>query len=241
MRDATDTAVIMAGGAGMRLRPYTCVLPKPLMPVGERPIIEILMQQLHAAGIANIVVSVGGNGHLMKAVVQDRAVEGLNLSYQAERAPLGTCGSLALMTDYLPERFLVINGDLLTDFPFERLIERHAESSAMLTVGTCLRDESVEFGVIERESNGKLARCVEKPVIRRELSIGAYALEKACVTRFLRLERAMDVPQLINLLLESGEEVDAVASKCRWIDIGNQEDYARAQQLFDENPGMFNV
>ena len=214
MRAPIDTAVIMAGGQGMRLRPYTTVLPKPLMPIGDRSLLEILLRQLQAAGVRRVIVSVNHLAHLIRAVLDHAALDGLEIDYQYEDAPLGTCGALTLMHDRLPERFLVVNGDLLSDYPIATLLERHADSDAGLSLGTRIARQSVSFGVIRRDDDGRMSDFL-KP--------GAYA----------------DMPDLSRLLLADGRTVQALPSDCTWIDIGHPEDYQRAQEMFEHDGARF--
>lgn len=239
MRAPIDTAVVMAGGQGMRLRPYTTVLPKPLMPIGDRALLEILLRQLQAAGVRRVIVSVNHLAHLIRAVLDHAALDGLEIDYQYEDAPLGTCGALTLMHDRLPERFLVVNGDLLSDYPIATLLERHADSDAGLSLGTRIARQSVSFGVIRRDDDGRMSDYVEKPAQDYELSIGLYAVERRSVEDFLKPGAYADMPDLIRLLLADGRTVQALPSDCTWIDIGHPEDYQRAQEMFEHDGARF--
>lgn len=238
MRTAIDTAVIMAGGQGMRLRPYTTVLPKPLMPLGDRPLIEILIRQLGAAGVRKVIISVNHLAHIIRAVLGSTSVDGVDIAYQQEDQPLGTCGALTLMYDQLPERFLVVNGDLLSDYPVAELISRHTASDAMISIATRMCTRSVDFGVIRKNAEGRVTDYIEKPSQDFELSIGVYAIERICIRDFLAPGERADTPDLIHALLGSGEPVQAVAAECTWIDIGHPEDYLRAQELMREGTGF---
>lgn len=219
----------------MRLRPYTTVLPKPLMPLGNRPLLEILLLQLQGAGIRHAIVSVNHLAHLVRAVLDNVAPDTITVEYQYESEPLGTCGALTLIRERLPARFLVVNGDLLSDYPIARLMRRHAESDAALTIGTRLARESLNCGVIQRRDDGGVSDYVEKPVQEHELSIGLYALERRAVDSCLERNRPADMPDLVHKLLDRGDDVRAIPVDCDWIDIGYPEDYLRAQKLFEQN------
>lgn len=239
MREPIDTAVIMAGGLGMRLRPYTAVVPKPLMPLGDRPILELLIRQLRAAGIGQVILSVNHLAYLIEAVIGDGKELGVNISYQIEDRPLGTCGALGLLIDRLPQQFLVVNGDLLSDYPIRQLIARHCSSSAAASVGTRFQNSTVECGVIQRDAGGEVRAYLEKPVQQHEVSIGLYALDKGQTLDHIAPAQTADMPGLIQRLLANGTAVQAVPANCTWIDIGRPEDYLRAQQLFESDPDVF--
>lgn len=232
MRSPIDTAVLMAGGQGMRLRPYTTVLPKPLMPLGDRPLVEILLEQLCAAGIERVLVSVNHLAHLIRAVLGHVVPCGVEISYQQEDVPLGTCGALGLMVDRLPARFLVVNGDLLSDYPISELMAHHVDTEAQLTIATRIAVESLDCGVIRRGGDGRVEAYVEKPRTEHELSIGLYAVEREIVETRLPKGAQKDMPALIQELLAEGAAVQALARPCDWIDIGRPEDYLRAQDEF---------
>jgi NDP-mannose synthase len=239
MRAVIDTAVIMAGGKGMRLQPYTAVVPKPLMPLGERPILELLIRQLKAAGIDRVILSVNHLAYLIEAVIGDGRELGVSVSYQMEERPLGTCGALGLLADQLPERFLVVNGDLLSDYPITELLDRHCASSAAISVATRLQDSVMEYGMIRRDAAGEVCDYIERPVNEYEVSIGIYAMEKNEALHHLVPAEAADMPVLIQNLLRTGESVQAVPAKCTWINIGHPEDYLQAQELFESDPEVF--
>jgi NDP-sugar pyrophosphorylase family protein len=241
MRSAIDTAIIMAGGLGMRLRPYTTVLPKPIMPLGGRPLLEILVRQLGAAGIREVVVSVSHLSHVIRAVLDntDLSDARVRIGYRTEDRPLGTCGALQLMRADLPERFLVVNGDLLSDYPIGALLDAHRASPAALTIGTRMSTQSVPFGVIRRDADGTVRDYVEKPSQQHELSIGLYAMERSCVERFLTSDAPADMPDLIRALIAAEAPVQARPEDCTWIDIGHPDEYLRAQELFTDAPERF--
>lgn len=234
-----DTAVIMAGGQGMRLRPYTTVLPKPLMPLGDRPLLEILIRRLAASGVRRVFLSVNHLAHILRSVLEQIEFGEMEIIYCYEDEPLGTCGALTLMRNDLPERFLVVNGDLLSDYPIRSLVEAHVNSDAGLSIATRRKSQPVSFGVIQRCPDGSVSDYIEKPSREYEQSIGLYALERRVVENELRKGAYADMPDLIRTILANGGKVCAVPHDCLWIDIGHPEDYLNAQALFEEDPKLF--
>ncbi|HVR50723.1 MAG TPA: sugar phosphate nucleotidyltransferase [Pseudorhodoferax sp.] len=229
----------MAGGLGMRLRPYTTVLPKPLMPIGHLPILELLLLQLRAAGIRRVIISVNHLAALLQAVIGDGARLGLAVSYQMESEPLGTCGALGYLFDTLPEHFLAINGDLLTNYPFRDLMAMHASSEAVATVATVRKAVTVDFGVLVRDARGEIVDYVEKPQSFKELSIGCYALCREAVRQHLHPGAFCGMPDILKSFLSQGQRVDGLAVECTWIDIGRPDQYQQAQELFENHPDAF--
>lgn len=157
-------ALILAGGKGTRLRPYTTVLPKPLMPVGDYPILKIILRQLKSAGAREVILAVGYMSQLFEAFFQDGSRYGLRILYSFEEEPLGTAGPLALALERLEEDVLVMNGDLLTSLNYRDMFEFHQARRAAATIGLHQRDAKIDFGVIERDAEGRLIKYVEKPI-----------------------------------------------------------------------------
>ncbi len=217
----------------MRLRPYTTVLPKPLMPLGEQPLIEILIRQLHAAGIGRVILSVNYLPHLFRAVLDHTDLAEVEIEYFYEPAPLGTCGSLSLMHNLLPARFLVVNGDLLSDYPIQHLVRDHLLSNAEVTIATQTRVEALAFGVVESDADGRVTGYREKPETTLELSIGCYALERSAVEQYMTPGEERDMPGLIETLIAGGQVVNACAVSCQWIDIGEPDAFTAAQALYE--------
>jgi len=235
--DTNARAVILAGGRGTRLAPYTSVLPKPLMPIGDRAILEIVVEQLGQQGFHDVVLSVGHLSHLIRAVFDHggpaRASNGsrpTRISYVHEEVPLGTAGSLRLVGG-LDRTFLVMNGDLLTTLDYADLIRRHRESENVLTIATKRRGIKVDYGVLHTEdASGELARVTryqEKPEYVSTVSMGVYAVEPRALD-FIPPDRAFDFPDLVHALLDAGEAVAAYPYDGLWFDIGRRDDYERA-------------
>jgi NDP-sugar pyrophosphorylase family protein len=232
-------ALILAGGKGTRLRPYTTVIPKPLMPVGDMPILEIILRQLRAAGVRDVILACGYMGQMFQAFFQDGARLGLHIDYSIEDKPLGTAGPIATVLDRLGDDFLVMNGDLLTTLDYRALHERHVASGAAATIGIHTREVLIDFGVIEVEGEDKLGRYREKPVYRFDVSMGANVFNASRVRPFLKRGKHLDIPQLMTNLRDAGEDVRCHRAPCYWLDIGRSDDYETANEIFASRRAEF--
>jgi NDP-mannose synthase len=221
-------AVILAGGKGTRLAPYTTVFPKPLMPVGDMPILELLIRQLEHAGIDRVTLAVGHLSSLLMAYFQDGAQLGLPIDYSVEREPLGTAGPLGLV-EGLDETFLVMNGDLLTDLDFQAMIDAHRRRGVVATIGIYERLVTIDLGVVETTHDNLITGYIEKPTNRFLVSMGVYVLEPAVLSLIPRLV-PFDLPDLVRRLLTGGEAVAGFLHPGYWLDIGRPDDYQRAQE-----------
>jgi len=225
-------AVILAGGRGTRLRPFTATLPKPLVPIGEdQSILEIVLRQLVSRGFTGATLAIGHLGQLIQAYVGDGSRWGIEVGYATEEEPLGTMGPIIQILDRLPEHFLVMNGDILTDLDYGQLLGAHVASGHPITVATFSRDVNVDFGVLEVD-NGVITSFREKPTLSYSVSMGVYALSRATLARYER-----GVPfgfdDLMRDLLDRGERPGAFSFEGYWLDIGRPEDYERANLEFD--------
>jgi NDP-sugar pyrophosphorylase family protein len=229
--------VVLAGGRGTRLRPYTVVLPKPLMPIGEFPILEVIVRQLSAAGFARVTIAVNQQAELIKAFFQDGAKWGVAIDYSREDEPLGTMGPLRLIAD-LPDHFLVMNGDVLTDLDFARLFDDHVAAGALFTISSSAREEMIDYGVLETDGNGRLIGFREKPRSHYEVSMGIYMLSSR-VLAFIPPDRLFGFDHLMLDLIAAGEPVRVRRFDGYWLDIGRPDDYARAIDEFDSMRGRF--
>lgn len=221
--------VVLAGGTGTRLRPYTTVLPKPLMPVGDMPVLEILLRRLAAAGFERVNLAVGHLAELIEAYFGDGRRYGLDLVYRRESEPLGTAGPLATM-GLTADRVLVMNGDLLTTLEFAPLLEAHVASGAAATIAVLARKVPVDFGVVHLDGD-EVAAFEEKPVLSYDVSMGVYVFEQRVVGLIPSGSR-YDFPDLLRAVLEQGWPVHAHRSTDFWLDIGRIEDYELAQERF---------
>ncbi len=231
-------AVILAGGRGTRLAPYTYVLPKPMMPIGEYTILEILLRQLKRGGVNHIVLTVGHLAGLMQAFFQDGAQFDLDITYSFEPKPLGTAGPLVLVPD-LDRTFLVSNGDVLTLLDINDFFKFHHEQGGICTIAMHERQHKVNLGVIDLDpSNYQVTDYHEKPVLDYKVSMGMYIFEPR-VLDYIKSGEYLDFPDLVCKLLAAGEKVVGYPYSEYWMDLGNHEDYTQANKDFDSMRSQF--
>jgi NDP-sugar pyrophosphorylase family protein len=227
-------AVVLAGGRGTRLAPFTTVLPKPLMPIGETTILEIVLGQLETCGISDVTLCVGYLSHLIKAVISDRVSGGVNVTYVHEKEALGTAGPLRFVED-LTSTFLVMNGDVLTTLRFDALVEHHRKEGNLLTIATRERPIKIDYGVLHLGMNGSSNRVFsyhEKPELTSVVSMGIYVLEPEVLSH-IPDEGAFDFPTLVQALLAAELPVGAYPFvDGEWFDIGQRADYERAVDVW---------
>lgn len=226
-------AVILAGGKGTRLRPYTTVFPKPLMPVGDKPILEIIVRQLKLHGIDEIIMAVGHLAELIMTFFGDGSKFGVRIKYSREDEPLGTAGPLSLIRDELTETFLVMNGDILTTLNYSDLIDYHRSSGAIATIALNRRDIYIDFGVVKLDENSYIADYIEKPTLKYLVSMGVYVFEPR-VLDYIPEGKKFDFPELVKKLISAGEKVKGYVYDGYWLDIGRPEDYERANAEIDD-------
>lgn len=231
-------AVILAGGRGVRLRPYTTALPKPLVPIGDdHVIIDIILRQLADQGFRSVTLAINHFGELIKAFVGRGERWGLEVGYAHETEPLSTVGPLFLMRDELPEHFLMMNGDLLTDVRFDELLDQHVEAGAPFTVATHKAEHRVEFGVLDVESD-RITGFTEKPSLTYHVSMGIYGLSRTTIEHYTP-GIPFGVDQLILDLISAGTYPATFAHEGLWMDIGRPDDYDVAnQQIADLLPQL---
>ena len=230
-------AVVLAGGKGTRLAPYTRVIPKPLMPIGDKPILEIILRQMHRAGIRHVTLTVGYLSDLLRMFFSDGKRLGLTIDYVYEEKPLGTSGSLAQVPG-LTNTFLVTNGDVLIDFDMTDLIAYHRANKAIATIATHKRKVTMNLGVIETDKGNTVTNYLEKPDINYQASMGLYVFE-ARVLQYIPKDEYLDFPDLVKKLLEAGEKVSSYPFRGYWEDLGSPADYDRASVDFEKNPQQF--
>jgi NDP-sugar pyrophosphorylase family protein len=224
-------AVIMAGGLGTRLRPLTYAIPKPLIPIGDKPILEILLGQFKRAGLERAFIAVGYKSELIRSYFGDGKRLGVDIRYVVEAEPLGTAGALNLMRDELTRPFLMINGDILTRLDFAALYREHVESGADMTAVAAQHEVQIAYGVIE--SNGaRVERVVEKPTHRHPILAGIYALDPRALERLPAAGRC-DVPDLIHAIIETGGTVRRHDLDAFWLDVGRMDDFEAALQAVE--------
>nr|WBO82179.1 sugar phosphate nucleotidyltransferase [Streptomyces sp. SBE_14.2] len=230
-------AVILAGGKGVRLRPYTTALPKPLVPIGDQhAILEIVLRQLSASGFTHCTLAIGHLGEIIRAFVGDGSQWGMKVDYATEESPLGTMGPLLSLRERLPETFLVMNGDILTDLDFADVLRRHRESGAPLTIATYARKVHIDFGVLTTDDS-KVVAFTEKPSMDCRVSMGVYGLSRDTLADYTPgLPLGFD--ELVLDLLDSGHPPHAYDFDGYWLDIGRPDDYDRANAEFTSRKNL---
>ncbi|HOU40119.1 MAG TPA: sugar phosphate nucleotidyltransferase [Promineifilum sp.] len=224
-------AVILAGGKGTRLKPYTTILPKPLMPIGDMPILEILLRQMRRAGVDEAVLTVGHLAEMLRLFFQDGRRLGMDIRYSYEDAPLGTAGPLSLV-EGLDDTFLVSNGDVLTTLPLAELLAHHHDSGAAATIAMHRRQVYIDLGVIQQNEAGHVTGYIEKPTYDFMVSMGIYVFEPR-VLDFIPRNAYLDFPDLVKRLIAAGEIVSGFPFDGYWQDLGRADDYERAVEDFD--------
>jgi NDP-sugar pyrophosphorylase family protein len=230
-------AVILAGGRGRRLLPYTTVLPKPLMPVGEYPILEVILRQLERTGFTDVVICTGHLHEIIRAYLAQSKHPGLSIRFTHEEQPLGTIGPLRLI-DNLNETFLVMNGDILTDMDYRNLLAAHQKKKAMATIATYHREVHVDFGVLEPGPEDRIRAFREKPTYPFEVSMGIYAFEKE-ILGFVPEGRPFGFDELMIALIAGGAPVYSYPYRGYWLDIGRPDDYERSIVEFERYRDLF--
>jgi NDP-sugar pyrophosphorylase family protein len=224
-------AVILAGGKGTRLKPYTTILPKPLMPIGDMPILEILLRQLKRGGVDEAVLTVGHLSEFLRLFFQDGARLGMKIDYSYEDAPLGTAGPLSLV-DGLDDTFLVANGDVLTTLRIKDLVRFHRKNEAAATIAMHRRKVHIDLGVIQQDADHRVTGYIEKPTYDFMVSMGIYVFEPR-VLRHIPTNAYLDFPDLVKKLIAEGEKVVGFPFDGYWQDLGRPDDYERAIEDFD--------
>jgi NDP-sugar pyrophosphorylase family protein len=231
-------AVVLAGGKGTRLAPYTSVLPKPLMPIGDRSILELVIGQLRDCNIRDVTLCVGYLSHLIEAVLDNRRHDGVEISYVREEEALGTAAPLRLV-DGLTSTFVTMNGDVLTTLDYNDLIQHHRRDRNILTIATRARPIQIDYGVLHLGSNGSSNRVqayVEKPKMTSTVSMGIYVLEPRALS-YIPASGYFDFPDLVQALLDADERVGAYRYEGMWFDIGRRDDYERAVTAWTDETG----
>ena len=216
----------MAGGKGSRLHPYSALFPKPLMPLGDKPVLEILLHQLRVAGVTEVILAVNHLRHLLEAFFGDGSRFGLSISYSVEDRPLGTAGPVGLVLDRLGEDFFLTNGDLLTTLDMGAMLADHRARRADTTIGAYRRELRSEFGLLEVDETMRMVGYKEKPAYQHLVSMGIYALRRDAVRPFVVRGEPLDMPALMQAMQRAGLRVFCHSQDCLWLDIGRPEDFA---------------
>jgi len=230
-------AVILAGGKGTRLRPYTVVLPKPLMPIGEFPILEVIIRQLVQHGFDHVTMAVNHQAEIIKAFFQDGQKWGVKIDYSLEDRPLSTMAPLRLIPD-LPENFLVMNGDILTDLSFSDLHEEHVSKNNIFTISSYVREQKIDYGVLQTDASGYLSGFSEKPKKQYLVSMGVYMASRR-IMDFIPEGKAYGFDNLMLDLIQSKQPASVRKFTGYWLDIGRPDDYMQAIEEFEQMKSRF--
>jgi NDP-sugar pyrophosphorylase family protein len=239
-------AFILAGGVGSRLSPYTLTIPKPMLPVGNVPILEVVIKQLVSKGFQHITISLGHLPHLVRAHVDNLNLGNkIKIDYVQENSPMGTAGALSLISPSSGSKtkldfdnsILVMNGDLLTDLNYLELMKFHTMKEADITLATAKRSLKIEYGVIEKSSTGEFIKITEKPFLTNEICLGIYVISYNVWKYLSRVK--LDMPELINKMIENNNRVFCFESELYWQDIGNLDEYVKASSDFQAFPERF--
>ncbi len=230
-------AVVLAGGKGTRLAPYTRIIPKPMMPIGDKAILEIMLHQMRRAGITDVILTVGHLAGLMRAFFQDGSHLGLKITYSIEEHPLGTAGPLSLL-DGLDETFLVCNGDVLTTLNLVELIDFHRQNRGVATIASHLRQVHIDLGVIQTNGDHSIIGYQEKPTMDYLVSMGIYIFDPI-VLKYITQGIYLDFPDLIKILIADNQRVVAYPFTGYWEDLGRAYDYEQANIDFEKMRPQF--
>jgi NDP-sugar pyrophosphorylase family protein len=224
-------AVVLAGGKGTRLAPYTKILPKPLMPIGDMPILEVLLRQMKRSGIDEVFLTVGHLAGLLRAFFQDGQQLGLKIHYSYECQPLGTAGPLSLLSG-LDETFFVTNGDVLTTLDYSDLLDFHRSQAVAATIAAHIRTVNINLGVIQTNSRREIINYIEKPSYEYLVSMGVYIFEPRVLSH-INYNQYLDFPDLILKMIAAGEKVMSYPYDGYWMDLGRVDDYEQALKDFE--------
>ncbi len=225
-RAKENWAIIMAGGLGTRLHPLTQEVPKPMLKVGAKPIIETIIEQLKSYGYKNIVLCLNYKADIIKNYFQDGANFGVNIKYVSERKRLGTAGAIRLAREYIDKPFFVLNGDILTKLNFDQFMQFHIKSGNNITIGTKQYEIQIPYGVVNLKDE-KVTDLTEKPSLSYFISGGMYCLDPGAIDRIPE-DEYFDITQLISGYLDKDEKVGSFPITEYWMDIGQIEDYNQA-------------
>ncbi len=225
-------AVILAGGKGSRLKPYTTSFPKPLMPIGDKPILEILLRQLAASGQRDIILAVGHLAELIMSFLGDGKQFGVKITYSREDKPLGTIGPLSLIQDKLKDTFFVINGDTLTDLNYSKLLINHKNSKCISTIALTKREMEIDYGVPTLTENSTIEKYEEKPKIIYNVGTGICVFEPE-IFQYIQSNERTDLPDLLKKIFAAGKKVNGYVHEGYWYDIGRPADYEAACKFIE--------
>lgn len=231
-------AVILAGGEGTRLRPYTYIIPKPLMPIGDKAILEILMDQLIKSGCETVRLAVGYHAEYIKVFLSGKEKYNGKLEFSKEDIPLGTAGPLKIIEEKLKDNFIVVNGDTLSDINYKDFFEFHNRSGRIATIALFKKKTKIDLGIIELDDNDEVVRYIEKPSYEHYVSTGIYAFNPK-VLSYIKPGEKVDFPEIVKRMLANNEKIGKYFIDGYWMDLGRQEDYEEALDIYEKNRGNF--
>lgn len=230
-------AVILAGGLGTRLRPYTLFVPKPLLPVGNRPIIELIVEWLRANGITEIVIATGYLGTMIEDRLLDGSSLGVSIEYATSDKPLGIAGQLRRAAPFLPSRFVCLYGDAILDFDLRKLIAFHrSRKGALLTMALMKETITSRYGVIDTDTEGRITRWREKPVIENDINVGCYVMEKRYLD-YIPGDSVYGMKEAFEKAMARREPLYGLKVEGEFYDIGDRAAYRAADAHFSERDG----
>jgi len=232
-------AVILSGGKGTRLLPFTKVFPKPLVPLGERPILDTILRQLKHFGFTRVTLAVGYMADMIQTYIGSGERYGINIQYVLEDKPLGTVGPLAQIPD-LDQTFLVMNGDVITNINYKDIFNYHKSSFAITTIGAYQKKFKIDLGIIQSNGDNVIVDYIEKPYQDLQVSMGVYVFHKE-VLKYIEPQKNMDFPDLVKKLLSNGQVVMSYPFDGYWLDIGNHSDYEKAIIEFESMKYSLNI
>jgi len=232
-------AVILAGGKGTRLLPFTNVFPKPLVPLGGKPILDTILRQLKHFGFTHVTLAVGYLAEMIETYVNHGERYGLDITYNFEDEPLGTVGALTQM-DHLEQSFLVMNGDVITNLNYRDLFQFHKQRQALITIGTYTKHFKIDLGIINHEADNRITDYIEKPMHMFQVSMGVYMFERE-VLQYIEPHKRLDFPDLVKGLLANSQPVVSYPFDGYWLDIGNHNDYEKASEEYEQIKGKLHL
>tara|TARA_Y100001970_G_C14166181_1_gene821430 strand:+ start:951 stop:1664 length:714 start_codon:yes stop_codon:yes gene_type:complete len=233
----TNRAIILCGGKGKRLRPYTNIFPKPLMPIGEFPILEIVIKKLRKHNFKHITLAVNHQAKMIESFFGNGSKWNIKIDYSLESKELGTMGPLKLIND-LPENFLVMNADILTDLNFNNFLNYHKKNKNNFTVSSHTRVENIDYGVLICNKKSELIQFEEKPNEKFNVSMGVYAINRG-ILKLIPKNKKFGFDSLMLEMLKKNIKVKVKKHNNYWLDIGRPSDYQRATEVFLENKKLF--